>query len=355
MGFNGAKLINHTYFQSTKFLEDAIFHTTEFSDTTLFNHSEFHSNVWFDHATFRSSAFFNDTEFLGEFSQRHSLRFFSANFLEDLFFNPSCLPDDLRFASGSFRGSRVARLAYVQSPDFTSFAAFNGMEIERKIELSDEVLFDDDLLHSVIKRTAELPPYEISSTQFDANRWVRELAGGARVFEGSMKNAGNKEAAFWFRRMELLTLRHHSSTSRSIQFFTDAYETCSAFGSSISRPICLLAAASLICAVIYWTQSFHLGPDCRQPFAKTCAWDQAAEQIVPALTFSANSTFRPAYAISREERIASPFDQKILFGNGWKGGLRAVLLVTLSTLQSLFSLVMLFLTGLAARRYYQLS
>lgn len=355
VGFNGAKLTGQTYFKDATFLGDAIFHTTDFSGTALFNEASFHSNVWFDHATFHGSVYFNNTKFLGDFDCGHSLRFLNVDFFEDLIFNPTAIPNDHRFSSGAFNGSKVTRLAYIESPQFRSFAAFHGMEVERKMEASDKVLLNDSLLHSVVNETARLPVYEPTPTDTDDNRWVRELAGGARTFEGAMKAAGNQEAARWFRRMELLAQRFHSNTGPSTRLLTNIYEVSSKFGSSITRPVGLLIFFWLFCASIYWVNSFNLGPDCRQPFAATCQWERAAANIVPALTFSANSTFRPAYAIAREERTASNFQRQILFGKGWTGGLRAALLGTLSTLQSLFSIVMLFLTGLAARRRFQLS
>ncbi|MEO1659061.1 MAG: pentapeptide repeat-containing protein [Pseudomonadota bacterium] len=345
------QVLSHAAFSDVNFSGGALFDNVKFSGYVGFSLATFSGDAGFNSATFSGDAKFVGATFSGDADLNQRLAFQDAVAKSGFRFFPAAFPSDPRFASGAFHGMVFEEIAYFGGA-FHQFAAFEGADPRKDIRFSK---FGNT--PSPVGRIGVLSSL-VSATQNveqDKDEELKNLIGGTQILQIVSDRYRRREDERWFHRLELLAKEQLSTTSWFERFLTKAYAWTSDFGSSIGRPLLSMVIVTLTCSALYWTKSFNLGTNCPRLVHETCEWENAGAQVMPALTFAANSAFRPAYAISREERIANDFEKRILFGKGWKGALRAAFLGTLSTLQSFFSIIMLFLTGLAARRRFQLS
>jgi len=355
VGFNGATTLKHLYFDRTRFYSDAFFHSTKFGGAVLFTQTEFFADCNFHHASFYKSTYFNQSIFTGSYEEGQQLRFTTVEFYGDLVFEPSTLPSDLRFTSGAFAGARISRLVYVRAVTFRSFAAFDGVEMVRGIKLNEDALMNNGVLNEVIRNTATLPTYTESNKTSDPDAWLRQLAGGARALQNSMAKQRHNDAEQWFHKMELLAKERLSTTGWFERFLTKAYRWTSDFGGSVGRPIISIFVSLFLFASLFWAWHAPARLECLPVTQGHCSFEGHGGAVTSSITFSARNVFRPFHVWSVPPGRGTAFEDDLLYGGNDDSGPGGLLVRLVSTLQSFFSIVMLFLTALAARRRFQLS
>ncbi|WP_375201637.1 pentapeptide repeat-containing protein [Hyphococcus sp.] len=168
----------------------------------------------------------------------------------------------------------------------------------------------------------------------------RALENGARSLKHALENARDKLGEQRLYRLELLARRRQDKTGRFEHVLSRMYQITSDFGASMWRPLITVIVVTLIMAQIYagwWGLFSHETP------VESVSFE--------ALDFSARAVFRPFSHWAVSELGSSTFESELLFGNG---AFNKFMVRLVTTLQSFFSVIMLFLTALSARRHFQL-
>ncbi|MBY0423186.1 MAG: hypothetical protein K2Q06_12845 [Parvularculaceae bacterium] len=167
------------------------------------------------------------------------------------------------------------------------------------------------------------------------------LENGARALKRAMENTRDKIGEQRFYELELRARRRRDSTKLWQRLLSLAYGATSDYGASIVKPLGGIVVLWIVFALIYCgfrTSWLHDAPP--------------VQTFIDALNFSASAIFRGFSFWSIGEVKQDDFARALLIDGGDLLGLGIKLI---ATLQSFTSIILVFLTALAARRYFQLS
>jgi len=359
--FSSASFGGVAQFGSAMFGGEAQFSSAEFGGVAQFNSAEFGGVAQFGSAKFRDFADWELSEFRGTTS------FAGAQWDADTHYGRS------------FKGARFRDVADFETTNFSAFAAFDEATFEKRLILSEPSggKNPDDLFTSArlsVER-ATVTDCEASAedkddtrpavtVKFDVEnqRWS-ELAGGYRVAKKAMEAQGDFEREQRYYRFEVQARLKRPSTTIAERVAAGFYGWFSDFGASIGRPFAGLGAFIAAFALIYLGLAVAFGDatisgphdlyfDKGFPYVHTTP---VADTTWQALEFSLTNAFRPLYALATkapENLAGARLAEQLLFAES--GALRNFVRI-LIIFQSLLSVILAFLFGLAVRRKFQIS
>lgn len=370
-GFDGAAFGDGADFDDARFKGRVVFHGRRSDKKPTFAGA-----VSFKSARFDGPALFGDnsTQPGASFAGRTSFR--AATFSEYADFSRCTWPQRAEDQHGAFENARFRDVADFNAEAFDAFALFHGAAFERPIRFADpQAETAEDGFRRAVAATEEAiqgdaeavsaaksekdretldrqrPPHERGA---DA-RWAA-LAGGFRALKLAMEAQSDQDRQQRFYRFELRArLRRPSTPWWERRVAGPLYWASSDYGMSIKRPFVALFA------LIFVFASFYAG---------VAALVGVGWSVFPPVDFSISQSVRPfgvwwgpampdipllpgqpdASLAARLE--AAPWRVQLAHGlgqAGWTG------VKVLATVQSFFSIVLLFLFALAVRRRFQIS
>ncbi|MEM9810083.1 MAG: hypothetical protein AAF788_02555 [Pseudomonadota bacterium] len=144
-------------------------------------------------------------------------------------------------------------------------------------------------------------------------------------------------------RLELRARQAQKKTSGFVKFMTAVYGRTANYGASMGQPLLSVVYAAVLFTLVFAV--WHIGREVEET---------VPESLYGALKFSVENILRPFHVWSISEDRGSDFERALMFGvkNSGANGLWVALL---ASVQSFFGIIMLFLTGLSARRYFQIN
>ena len=342
-----AQFSGNARFEGTQFSGNAGFDGAQFSSIAWFGVAQFSGYAGFEGAQFSGDAWFERTIFSWEALKGHKVLFRDAVAKAGFRFTPDTFPPDPRLVSAAFHGMVFEEIAYFGGA-FRQFAAFEGADPRKDIRFeSPSPVGRDDVLNDLLQATKDDPQ--------DQDRLLTELIGGAQILQIVSDRYRRREDEQWFHRMELLAKEGLSTTGWFERFLTKAYRWTSDFGGSVGRPIISIFVSLLLFASLFWAWHAPARLECLPVTQGLCSYEGHGGAVTSSITFSARNVFRPFHVWSVPPGRGTAFEDDLLYGGNDDSGLGGLLVRLVSTLQSFFSIVMLFLTALAARRRFQLS
>jgi len=359
-------------FSNCHYRDEANLGGAKFADKTLFDQTKFDGPVTFNHAFFEGHVRFNSTRF-------SKGGFFRATKFKDgaSFENIQAWGNGSNAWSGAFFGASASGVLSFENSVLPPFAAFNGLHLERDALLS----FDDageKSLETAFDHQISLltkPPRKDSDADKDAAvagypSFLDGLAGGCRVFKNYFDSKGDRERAQRFFRLELQARMKSGEVGRLERSVFWGYRIFSNYGASVGRPFAWLASSVPSFAMLYWiiaaaclnpisSQTKPIGElypiqtisEVSDRFVKGDFSEIDTRPMLGALSFSAHRTFPfGAWDVRADEKNNNM--RKLLLGDGEEGANFTVRV--LATVQSIFSLAMIFLSGLAIRRRFKM-
>ena len=337
-------------FTGTKFLQDANFSYSIFADFAIFNRAKFSRDISFVGSIFSKGAFFKGIEAWSPDPHFLSRAFFDVQASGTLSFAGSPLPP-----FGAFHGLRLDSGALIAFDDPGSKATLTSFN-EQLSRIKDT---KENASGSKEKR----PPDQ-------ANRLLDDLAGGCRVLKKYFESQGDRERSQRFFRLELEARMKSDEVGRLERLIFWAYRGSSDYGASIGRPLLWLACSVPCFAILYWiiaaaclnpisSQTDPIGEpypiqtisEVSDMFFKGDFSEIDTRPMLGALSFSAHRAFPfGAWDVKAEGKDNNM--RKLLLGDG-EGGANFTVRV-LATIQTTFSLAMIFLSGLAIRRRFKM-
>ena len=351
------------------------------------------------------------------FEKRMSFR--SAEFLRNADFAACSFPAKVGDRSSAFAGAHFRAALDFQGVDTLPFSAFNGARLENGVLLdtkhpnekqfqaalkeTQKAVDEDKRLGRDYRRENKKDPDEGRRGQ--DNRFSA-LEGGCRVLKLAHGDDGDYQREQQFFRYELLARRRRPTKGlllnrdRTVsgleKFLSHLYGMTSNYGAAMFKPLGWVIMSALLSAVLYWLIGYGVGvqgqAETSQPALTLAAnintglgsaetWLQARaepaglhwQQVFPlefdeaehaqfrqqfshggdALDLAFHNVFRPFgvwWPNFAGETQPWLHNLKEGLGNwGWVG------LRVFASLQSIFSIAMLFLSGLALRRKFQIS
>ena len=349
--FSNATFGTETSFNGSTFGDEARFSGTTFHGEANFRSSHFLQYVSFADSKFSGLAWFN----MARFNRR--LDFARVTFEMPVFFESISWPDIATDWHRAFLQTRFRDTCSFSGSGFRSFAAFDGARFGGDLRV-------DDVGESVAgrayakerkaviqcaktDRTPSLATLEQESENEARDRLIGELERGCRVLKHAMSQASDRSREQLLYKFELLSRRSKTSVGCFEKLASDIYGWVSDYGASIERPLVWLLLTFILCAVGYFAWALGsgiVGTDSSHVDFVVAQW-QAAE-------FSLSNVFKPFSSLA--ESSTTPKSLADLLLSHKKPGLSfAVRLV--ATLQSFISIVLLFLSGIALRRRFQIS
>ncbi|NRA29552.1 MAG: pentapeptide repeat-containing protein [Parvularculaceae bacterium] len=354
--FNGAHLLGYSNFHKAEFAQNASLHSAKFTATANFQGARFAEGINLQHARFSGGLYFNGTRFDKPSFRSNRLCLEDMTCSQDLSFHPSDLPTDFDFSASAFEGTVVSRNFYFNASKMKLYSVFDGLVVNGLIRLKGEDALNSTTLDGIINSTHHTLDTDSKKDRHLLQARLKALSGGARVLANGMEKARNHGAAQWFHRLEQSTRLFQTGQGQIRTFLTRIYAATSNFGYSLGRPLVSLLTSWLGLTSILWVLALS-APEERPIYETSHKWSvhHSIGDAGSALRFAAANSLRPGHVFSLRRTSASVFERRLFFGEGARGGFIAMVAISSCAVQSIFSILMLFLTGLAARRYYQMS
>ena len=368
--FEKAKL-QQVSFLGAEFVKKANFLGSEFFDANTFMNAKFHQQVKFDFASFADVADFTSASFVD-----------SASFRKVLFKQGAKFQNIKEWGLAPSRWSRIffaakgAGLISFEGSSMPPLSAFDGLHLESGASL---VLDDPGYKKMTEAFSTELAEIGTKSTKESSGNdalgrpnsaLYSNLASGCRFLKKYFDSTGDKDFFQRFARFELETRMKSDEIGWLEKRVFAGYRLFSDFGASIVRPLAWLACSVPLSAMLYWLiAAVWLNPISSQiklnsepypiqtiseisdRFFKGDFSEIDTRPMLGALSFSAHRTFPfGAWDVKAEDKDNNI--RKLLLGDG-EGGANFTVRV-LATVQSIFSLAMIFLSGLAIRRRFKM-
>lgn len=324
-GFEHAVFRGLTSFRGASFKSDCRFHRARFQKDAHFKLARFQAHMNFGEAVFEDQAFFEDILWPGSPGNWHKI-FDRTFFRSYAFFRGATRP-------GSEEGER-----------FIPHAAFDGTKFERTpdIDVTSEGAarqnFEDSLQGAKFIASERKP----ASSQ-GALRPLTELERGCRVLKKAMADASDRNREQMFYRFELIARNARTDTPWEERCVSRAYAAVSDYGTSIVRPwLWLFALAGYAAGAYFFIGVFVVSE-------KLVPW----QWLWDAFDLSLSRVFQPLTFWSAANLQDNELGMALI---GEKNqGLLALSVRILGTVQSLLSVILIFLSGLALRRRFQVN
>ena len=371
VSFDGVSFGTSARFDQTRFARRANFHAQARTSQPTFA-----GPVTFKSAQFEGPVLFGDSStFPGaDFAGRVSFR--AATFEDYADFSRCTWPARAEDSQGAFEGARFRDVADFNTDAFDAFALFDGAGFERPIRFADpqsetpedgfkravtateDAVKRDDAAVAAAQSEDERkaldrdrPPHERGA---DA-RWAA-LSGGLRTLKLAMEAQSDQDRQQRFYRFELRArLRRPSTPWWERRIAGPLYWASSDYGTSIAWPLAALLGLIAAFAAVYWAiaalAGAGLGPAAPIDFALSQSvrpfgvwWGPAMPDIPPLPGQPGASLAERLEAAPWRVQLAHALGQA-----GWTG------VKVIATVQSFFSIILLFLFALAVRRRFQIS
>jgi hypothetical protein len=369
--FRGAKFLGRAYFDGATFKGMTDFSGAEFFDETSFQETKFGGSVTFDSASFAKESRFTSTYF------GRATSFRSVIFKQDAKFQNinewGAAPSRW---SRAFFAAKASGLISFEGSSMPPLSAFDGLHLESGASL---VLDDPGYKKMTEAFSTELAEIGTkSATESSENDSVGKpnsalysnLASGCRFLKKYFDSIGDKDLFQRFARFELEARMKGDEIGWLEKRVFAGYRRFSDFGASIVRPLAWLVCSVPIFAMLYWIiGAVWLNPislqtkpnselypiqtisEVSERFFKGNFSEIDTRPMLGALSFSAHRTFPfGAWDVKAEDKDNNM--RKLLLGDG--EGVANFTVRVLATVQSIFSLAMIFLSGLAIRRRFKM-
>ncbi|ACT58604.1 pentapeptide repeat-containing protein [Hirschia baltica] len=300
-----------SYFKKTTFKKSLRIKGCQFLNSVDFSDSIFHDKLHLENITFSGTVNFQFTGFGDRVS------FFDVKWDKN--------ETSWRYM---FKGSSFAKILDWSGQKLDTVAAFADAEIRKGI-----------LLGRPNETVVEKEFDEAISLAGDNTDALSAIQGGALKLRLAMEQDSDTRRAHWFYRLELMARQRQKETPKQEKFISWLYGKLSNYGTSIIRPLrwlsILWAAMSLL---FYSLEMLRSGP----PYFKFGA--PIDERILQSMTFSLTNIF-PAFGLGLTG------EHHFISGNSfWE-----LLFVFFAILEIIPAFTLLFLSGLAIRRRFQIS
>ena len=361
--FSGATFSGRAWFGGATFSGLTWFEDATFSGLARFEDATFSGDARFEDATFSGDAGFDRCRFQPKDPHSRRLSFERARFLQSFHFPIDAMTTDARYCRRAFHSAKFDGNLYtelyqrhrerLEGPTPFPLGAFDGALFKELVFLDkDYAARKEDgiptFVRQQIESTKTLPPDERDDQ-------LNSIAEGARVLQIAMNKGRNHRAEQLFHKIELIAQRETRPWFSTQRILTHLYEWTSDFGGSIRRPLISLGLVWLVCGLIYFGAALTQNPNPDNEPVPSTLMSRSVETAADAFALSTRVAFRPTYVLGINNRTGHNIEKALFLAPEVKGRTKAVALGLLAFAQSIFSLTMLFLTGLAARRYYQLS
>ncbi len=388
--FSAANFSADAAFYSATFSADAEFISTAFCNA-YFRFARFENDVWFariapgDPVQFAEHADFSNAEFEGvaHFTEARfdgAMRFTTARFMQFADFRGVSGPAREADWRGAFDGAIAfgtldwrPRTSENAPPSEQSdrigayhmISAFAGAKLKEGIyypapgESVAEVTFENVSLQKAMDAGMDLPATQSDGSQTthvmrqaERDRALAALESGAQVLKLAMDAAKDNLREQRFYRFELIARREQSTTKWPEKVASWIFAKTSSYGASLVRPLVSVVALILSAGVVYSVWGALIGSN---PFSDS--WSEW--NFWNAMSFSAQQTFRPFGVWWPLNETDHSWGAEFLRGFPTRGrppstfqGLAARIV---ASLQSVSSVVFLFLFVLAMRRRFQMN
>ena len=362
--FNSAAFSGAAFFRDATFSGEAEFYSATFSGKANFYSATFSGEASFNNAAFSGEAVFRGATFSGE------AFFMGATFKDSLTFEDGTFESVVSFndvtwsktnSPNAFLGVRFKDRVDFKSSYVPSISAFNEAHFEIPPSFRDltqrelDEVFGDAIsqtnasIRQVKKEKAEAKRKKEKYKGRTPDQLLAALEGGFRTLKKVADEKGNFLLSQSYYRFEVRTRVKRPEIAFWEKVAATFYGLSSDYGNSIARPFVSLAVILAGFAAIYLALAIEVN---------LVDWrDRSALQsgFFESLDFSLNNVFRPLSALSTDaprEGDASSLAGKLLNNYGRGFGL---IVTAISIVQSLTSIVLAFLFGLAVRRRFQIS
>lgn len=389
-GFHRAFFSGDADFDGATFSGPANFVSAIFSGDARFNLAVFAGRIGFDSATFSGHAHFDRSTFVGggnegALSARHAV------FRKPVFFRGVGFPESPSRFSAAFRGARFEDVTDFSESGARFVAALDDAMFEKKLLIDDpdEHVANREYVRMMLtalrpvacaeaKERAEREREGHDQATEKANRKLRpvarkqsraweeeahdrllkELEGGCRVVKVAMGRERDEQMEQRYYRFQLIARRKQLGTPFAEKLYSSLYGGFSDYGMGLWQPFVTLLFMVLGFGTIYWAwgealQDITADAVC---FGVTCRVDP---DFWDAMMFSANNVFRPfgvwgsSFEWGDDGRWIPGFLNA--FRDSDEGHWMRLLIRLVASLQSLLSVILFFLFGLAVKRRFQIS
>ncbi len=387
--FAGASFYGFTEFLTTSFLGYTAFARATFADEAEFEFVIFHKDAWFtsdigdgepgpvvfskkasfDSAVFKAPARFGEARFVGR------MKFDKALFHAIADFSKVVVPQAEKDWRGAFDGVLFERAIDLRGVDARAVSMVAGATFDRDVLLDRTSESEEARAHADALKQADAAE--------DREDALKALEGGALKLKQAMNTANDIAREQRFYRLELRARRKQKGTRLSERVVSALYALASGYGASLGRPVIALFSVVTVFAVWFW--AWEGGAVSGGP----AKWPGQAARVdsnfVDSMRYSLSRTFPFGPWAINDDRLTSEaecgfasrlqaldvapsavtavpgvvpemiqcrprvgFDEAQLAGHRlWVG--------VVGTLESLLSLPLYFLLGLAIRRKFQIS
>jgi hypothetical protein len=381
--FEEAEFFGKARFERTKFRQLATFRRSHFhghanffraeisADNSFFG-SRFDQSANFDYSSFEKVARFVSSSFGGQTSFRGAL-FTSGALFEEI----KDWGDKPSQWGRAFFDTKASGLMSFERSTVPPFGTFHGLNLERGALLS----LDDPgattmkaafarQLSEILEKRGRTSADQKNDFGSQFNRLAADLVGGCRFLKNYFEEIADRDLAQRFFRFELEARMKSNEIGKMERWVFGGYRIFSDYGASIGRPLKWLARSLIFFWFLYWfIAATCLNPALSQiklnnePYPIQNVFEVKEyllrgdfskidlAPILGALSFSAHRAFPfGAWEVKAEDKDVNM--RKILLGDG-EGGAHLTVRA-LATVQSIFSLAMIFLSGLAIRRRFKM-
>ncbi|MFS2317969.1 pentapeptide repeat-containing protein, partial [Maricaulis sp. D1M11] len=328
-------------------------------------------------ADFQSTSFHYTARFGGSAEQRGATEFSAPGFHHQVSFRKAEFQDTIEFrdcyfsdspgnTQSAFAGARFREVVDLNSATRLPLDAFNGAVLEKPILLHADAPrrsgFDDT--RTAIR--AHIDGLSENARNTQANDLWAALEGGCRTLKRAMAQQGDHHREQQFFRMELMARQNRPVRSdayrdgqltRWDRWAARAYGVFADYGASFLRPLGWVMGGAFGLALVY----FCLGNGARLSSMPAFGFDYGGLALIGHIlsTGASESVDLAFQQVFRPFFIWAPGYAET--GEGWIQTVKAtshpawwLVIKILATLQSFISIALLFLSGLALRRKFQI-
>lgn len=327
-------------FRHGRYTQTSTFNASEFGSTADFSDIVFLDRFTFDKNTIRGRLTFASTSINGVSTFRNLKFDLKKPWLWHSAFDRTTFG-----GSVDFRGIDPACIAAYDGARIQSGARFDDL-----LERSSSELFDravgyaraaanqDAAKEQFTTSDGATVPSGSKADQFDLR--VRQIEHGCRALKQLRTQSDQKFEALILTKMELMARRMQRDVPRAERFFSSLYRVSSDYGLSIHQPLITLAITTAFMAVTYYL----ILMDGQELWRLEQLLN--TDRFLRSADLSLGAVFKPFAIWSKVERADLLHD----LGPWTVLGTRL-----LATLQAVVSVALLFLTGLAIRKRFQVA
>ena len=332
--FARANCRGYTTFGGAIFLGPSSFENAIFETEVSYDHAAFEREIRFSSTKFEKLANFQDVNFEVKYHDEVNsgrMDFGKANFVGPADFTGAKFSTKPIDHSASFLGARFSDLVSFRGCGDHWVAALDEAEIKGRILIDERDepealrIFDNEVLPAARNG---------GNNNETGESLLKELEGGCRTIKVAMGAARNEIMEHRFYRYQLLARREQAGVPKSERMISHIFDISANYGLSLTKPLIGLFILVLVFTIIY---SFFW--NATGQFSETAAMksvEMAASRLFP---FGAFEDVSKNWFKSLEERGAyhyTIFSARII-----------------GSIQSLISLVLIFLFGLGVRRRFK--